>query len=631
MALRWYSVSRYLRFVRTLAIALFLVGACAKAGNEGPRPDGGTDDASPDDAMGDDAAPPIDGGTAKTWHDDVVADFTGTSAGVFVEAPGSIAASAYYTGGLLWRASNASTFDSGPNTTWATVSAFPQTGKLAVARSTSLAFGADTPPSVGLTDPDTFSMWFEGEVLLDAGTYTFEMLVDDHGFVELAPSPTAPFVRVASCDWPAAATGTFTAPAAGWYPIRFAASEGAGDALIQLRVQGPGLAVLQPIPRHRLRATMNGVVGMVESGFDDGHLLGDVEHTIDQVTPANTNWNTGNPGDLGMTASDDFSVRWSGQFRVDVAGTYTFRYVTDDGQRLWVDGQRLLDSWDDTTHDQTSGAITLGVGWHDLVVDQTERGGGAIAVLYIASGPELVNQTLPLDRLRPVEGRGQRFETGVDRTDRAIPDQGTAPDSTVVLTAPTGATVAGVDVSYSFTHTYWGDLEIRLFAPNGQMTLLRDNVGGNTSGTELQRLFTTGLDGAPVAGTWTLRANDTLSSDTGTLLDFQVTPHYAGGEPPISASGAYESQVTDLGDVIAITRVAWVEKLVTGSDIAVRMRTCATANACASEAWSAPITDPAGGIPAVQPRRFAQYRVEITTNGLQGAQLDELTISYVTN
>ncbi|MFN0253322.1 MAG: PA14 domain-containing protein [Kofleriaceae bacterium] len=612
--------------MRAFAIAILAVGACAKATNEAPT-DGGAGDTS----IGDDGAMPDAMPTARTWKDDAVADFTGTLAGAVIEAPGSIVSSAYYTGGLLWRASNTMTFDSGANTTWATVSVFTQTGKVAVTRSTSLAFGADTPPSVGLTDPDTFSMWFEGEVYLDAGTHTFEILVDDHGFVELAPSPTAAFQRVASCDFPTAATGTFVANTANWYPIRFAASEGAGESLIQLRVMGPNLPTLQPIPRHRLRATVSGITGLVQSGFDDGHLLGDVEHTIDQVTPTNTDWNTGNPGDLGMTASDDFSVRWSGQLRIDVAGTYTFRYVTDDGQRLWIDGQRLLDAWDDTTHDQTTSPITLTAGWHDIVVDQTERGGGAIAVLYVASGPELANQTLPLDRLRPVEGRQRRWEGGVDRTDRAIPDLASAPDSTVVLTAPTGATVAGIDVSYSFSHTYWSDVEIRLVAPNGATALIRDNSGGNTSGVELQRLYTTALDGAPVAGTWGLRATDTIGSDTGTLLDFQITTHYAGGEAPIAPTSTYESQVKDLGaDVDAITRIAWVEQLSAGSDIAVRMRTCATQAACASEAWSAPITDPAGGVPAVMPRQFAQYRVEITTNGTQGARLDELSVSYTT-
>jgi subtilisin-like proprotein convertase family protein len=615
--------------MRAIAVAMVALGACAEAGT-GLHDDGGPGSDARIDAGVD---PPLDGApVAMSWRDDSATDFAmGTVDQAAVESYGAVAPAAYYTGGLLWRAANNDTFAAGASATWAAVSAFAATGKTAITRTTALAFGAATPPSVGLTDPDTFTMWFEGEVYLDAGAYTFEMLADDHGFVELAASPTAAFQRVASCDWPAAGTGTFTAAIAGWYPIRFAGSEGVGDALIQVRAQGPGLAVLQPIPRHRLRTKLNNVTGLFQSGFDDGHLLGDVDHTIDQLAPANTNWNTGNPGDLGMTASDDFSVRWTGQLRIDVGGSFTFHDVTDDGQRLWIDGQKLLDAWDDTTHDQTTGAITLAAGWHDLVVDQSEHAGGAAALLSVASGPELAGQSLPLDRLRPVEGRAERWEGGVDRTDRTIPDLGQAPDSTVAITAPAGATVTGVDVSYSFTHTFWGDLEIRLIAPNGAVALLRDNVGGSTSGTEMQRLFRTDLSGAPVAGTWILRVNDTASSDTGTLLDFQVTPHYAGGEPPIATTSAYESQIRDLGNVAAITRVSWTERLPAGADIAVRMRTCAAAAECTTESWSAPISDPAGGAPAVTPRRFVQYRVELTSNGDRPPALDDLKIDYTVN
>jgi subtilisin-like proprotein convertase family protein len=61
--------------------------------------------------------------------------------------------------------------------------------------------------------------------------------------------------------------------------------------------------------------------------------------------------------------------------------------------------------------------------------------------------------------------------------------------------------------------------------------LLRDNGGGSSTGTELQRLFRLDLNGRPVNGTWILRVNDTQSTDAGTLLDFQVTPHHAAGEP----------------------------------------------------------------------------------------------------
>ncbi len=625
------------------AVFALALAACAHSDPGGGGDDDTTDaavgDGAPDDGTAIDARvdAPGDGSadampTAAMWRDDSAAEFgAGTVSNAFVEAYGAISPAAYYTGGLLWRGANADSMGAGPAATWTQVNGFAQTGRSAITLSTAQNFFAETPPSVGLTDADTFTMLYEGEILLDAGTTTFEMLADDHGFVEIAPAPGGAFARVTSCDWPTAASGTFVAPATGWYPIRYAASEDTGEFLVQLRAMGPGLPSLAPIPRHRLRARVSGVTGMFMSGFDDGHLLGDVDHTIDQVTPTNTNWNAGNPGDLGMTAADDFSVRWSGQFRVDVGGTYQFRYVTDDGQRLWVNNQKVLDAWDDTTHDQTAGGLALAPGWHDLVVEQTERGGGAIASLSIATGPELTGQTLPLDRLRPVEGRGERFESAVDRTDRAIADLGQT-DAAVVIAAPAGATVTAVDVSYSFTHTYWGDLEIRLIAPDGTAVLLRDNVGGASTGTELQRLFRLDLNGRPVNGTWILRVNDTQSTDVGTLLDFQVTPHHAAGEPPIAATSAYDSAVRDLGaGVNAITRVSWIERLPAGADIGVRLRTCDVAGDCAAQPWSAAITDAAGGVPAVTPRRFAQYRIELTSNGDRPPALDQITVEYNLN
>jgi subtilisin-like proprotein convertase family protein len=568
----------------------------------------------------------------QAWTDDSAAEFAlGTTDRAFVEAYGAVSPAAYFTGGLLWRGANNDSMGAAASATWAQVTSFASTGTLAIASTTSHAFFADTPPSVGLTDADTFTMMFEGEVFLDAGTYTFELWVDDHGFLEIAPSPADAFQRITSCDWPDPSTGTFTAPSAGWYPIRYAASEDAGDFLARLQATGPNLPSLAPIPRHRLRALTSGITGMFQSGYDDSKLLGDVDHTIDRVTPTNTDWGAGNPGDLGMTSAEDFSVRWSGQFRVDVGGTYQFQYITDDGQRLWVNNQKLLDAWDEMTHDQTSTGVTLAPGWHDLVVEQSERAGGAAAFLRIATGPELSGQALPLDRLRPVEGRAERIESGVDRTDRAIPVMGQAPDSAIALVASPGATVTSIDVSYQIQHSYWNDLEIRLVAPNGATALLRPRSGGNLNATLTERFFRTDLNGAPVNGTWLLRVNDLASSDSGTLLDFQVTVHHAAGEPPIATTASYDSAVRDLGaNLVAITRLTWVERLPPGSDIAVRMRTCDTAPACAAQPWSAAVTD-SGLTPLVTARRFAQYRVEMTSNGDRAPALDQLTVEYTVN
>jgi beta-glucosidase len=39
------------------------------------------------------------------------------------------------------------------------------------------------------------------------------------------------------------------------------------------------------------------------------------------------------------------SIRWKGKLRPTVSGTYTFAFTSDDGCRLYIDGQKIIDAW----------------------------------------------------------------------------------------------------------------------------------------------------------------------------------------------------------------------------------------------------------------------------------------------
>src|SRR6185369_17015842 len=88
----------------------------------------------------------------------------------------------------------------------------------------------------------------------------------------------------------------------------------------------------------------------------------------------NFNWSTGSPA--GGISSDDFTVRWTGSVQPQFTGTYTFYTTTDDGVRLWVNGQLIIDEWVDQGATEWSGSIALnGQQLYNIVMEYYENGG----------------------------------------------------------------------------------------------------------------------------------------------------------------------------------------------------------------------------------------------------------------
>jgi subtilisin-like proprotein convertase family protein len=599
-------------------------GACAQAETS---PDSAPIDSPPPvDAAVD--AVPIDANESSGFFEDTTpADFgSGALTDVVVEAWGAIAPRAYYTGGLRVRGNDTATFTNAATATWAGVEAGIFTSAAAPGRSIAVDWTTATPAGVGLTAGDDFTLGYDGEIYLEGGTWTFHVLADDHAFLELAPIGSTGFTRVASANVGAEATGTFVASADGWYPVRLGYCERTGSAALRVEMRGPTIATRAPVPRHRLRFAASGMDGLAVAAFDDSRMLGDTQTTIDRAMPAARNYGTAAPADLGITAADDFSVRWTGQLRIDVGGDYVFRYVTDDGQRLWIDGALVQDFFDATPHDTMTSPIALDPGWHDLVVDLSESVATAQATLSVVSGPDLVGASLPAARLRPVEARSERHDSGVDRTDRAIPDAGQV-DSIIAIDAPPGAKTHGIDVSWTFDHGYRGDLELILIAPDGSQTVVRDHVGGAATGTVTERVHVTALDETTASGVWRLRARDTVSLDTGTLRDFQLTVHHRAGRPPIAPTASFVSTVKDLGDMVtAYTSFSWQARMGAGTTIKVYVRSGDTLDAALAAPWSTPLVDPAGGSPPVVARRYFQYRIDFESDGDGTAMVDSVRL-----
>lgn len=96
------------------------------------------------------------------------------------------------------------------------------------------------------------------------------------------------------------------------------------------------------------------------------------------------NWGTGSPGpDVN---DDDFSARWVGYIDFSLA-TYRFAATSDDGIRVWVDGDLIIDKWYDHPVQTFTGDKSLGAGRHQIVVEYYEAKSGAIIRLWWAPAP----------------------------------------------------------------------------------------------------------------------------------------------------------------------------------------------------------------------------------------------------
>jgi hypothetical protein len=110
---------------------------------------------------------------------------------------------------------------------------------------------------------------------------------------------------------------------------------------------------------------------------------------------------------------DNFSVRWTGEVEAAYTERYTFYTLSDDGARLWVDGQQLVDDWNDHGAIENKGSIDLVAGnTYSIVMEYFENAGGTTAQLRWSS-PSTPKALIPQAALSlPVKASGPNPPTG---------------------------------------------------------------------------------------------------------------------------------------------------------------------------------------------------------------------------
>ncbi|MBC8155194.1 MAG: OmpA family protein [Bacteroidetes bacterium] len=101
-----------------------------------------------------------------------------------------------------------------------------------------------------------------------------------------------------------------------------------------------------------------------------------------QDSALNFNWPTGGPV-VGLPLSH-YSVRWTGTLLAPVTGSYQFSARADEGIRVWVDNQLVVESWPATSNQRFEGSLMLQAGRrYDIWVDYySTRAGGTVQLFW---------------------------------------------------------------------------------------------------------------------------------------------------------------------------------------------------------------------------------------------------------
>jgi mannan endo-1,4-beta-mannosidase len=127
-----------------------------------------------------------------------------------------------------------------------------------------------------------------------------------------------------------------------------------------------------------------GEIFQMNSGLTANYFRAvNLTNTAFSRTDATVNFTWGSQSPDPRLAADNFSVRWTGKIEVPASGNYKFVTASDDGVRLWVNGQLIINNWTDHGLAYNDGFISLEAGRkYDIKLEFYERGGQAQMQLF---------------------------------------------------------------------------------------------------------------------------------------------------------------------------------------------------------------------------------------------------------
>ncbi|WP_077241311.1 PA14 domain-containing protein [Amycolatopsis azurea] len=347
--------------------------------------------------------------------------------------------------------------------------------------------------------------------------------------------------------------------------------------------QVPSAACANTVPHSRTGYDEN-LPGLAVNWYDNDKLSGAPKAYTTGLGVADgslvKNWNSDAP--TAGIPTDHFSLRATGEIVFPAAGNYTLRVLADDGVRVWVDDQLVIDDWRNTTPAWRQGVVQSGAAGQikRIRIDYYEFDLTAQLELHWTT-PSGTQQAVPGTQLRPRYGLAtstttsesdgvpdkvattRHNENGVDAAYGLATSSTTGSGATQLKTSTayetpgTGylrSTSKTMPTNAVSTLTYYGDTETRAnpcysgSPATNQGGLMKSTTGPNPATgaprTEEQVYDASGrVVARATSGAWTCTTYDSRDRAVTTKIpanaaegERTVTTNYAVGGDPLTTS-----------------------------------------------------------------------------------------------
>ncbi len=192
-------------------------------------------------------------------------------------------------------------------------------------------------------------------------------------------------------------------------------------------------------------------------------------------------------------------------------------YITDGSIDDWLWGVHKIYAYTFEMYPSSGGGLSGFYPPDEVIGRETSRNRNAVLTLldYSDCPRRVIGATCDGSEPPPA---GPTFEnaTNVD-----IPDTGTAVSSPISVTGVSGNAPSDLQVYVDIKHTYRGDLQIDLIAPDGTAYRLKNT--SSDSGDNVLATYTVNASSEVANGTWRLQVRDLYRYDTGYIDLWRLT------------------------------------------------------------------------------------------------------------